>query len=62
MANDLNLLVKRWRKEANDLAQLNRCGVYPDQSARVQQHVTLTTLRRCADALQRQLKQPKAKR
>jgi hypothetical protein len=49
-------LVKAWRKEANDLSRLNRFGRYPDQTARVRQHMVLTTLRRCADALQRQIK------
>lgn len=49
-------LVTRWRKEAKELASLNRSGCYPDQSARVRQHMTLTTLRRCADALQMQIK------
>lgn len=54
MVNSLNNLVKRWREEANELSKLNRWGRYPDQSARVRQHVT--TLRRCANALQRQIK------
>lgn len=53
---DLIDLVKRWRKEANDLSRLNRFGRYSDQSVRVRQHMVLTTLRRCANALQRQLR------
>lgn len=52
----LNDLVSRWREEANDLSRVNRFGNYPDQSTRVKQHMVLTTLRRCADALQKQLK------
>lgn len=56
MAEGLQGLVERWRKEANDLSRLNRFGRYPDQSVRVRQHMILTTLRRCADSLQRQIK------
>lgn len=56
MAENLDNLVKRWRKEANDLSVLNRFGRYPDQTARVRNHMALTTLRRCANALQRQIK------
>lgn len=52
----LKQLVKRWRDEANDLSRLNRFGKYPDQSVRVRQHMVLMTLRRCADALQQQIK------
>lgn len=52
----LEALVKIWRKEANDLSRLNRFGRYPDQAARVRQHMVLTTLRRCANALQRRIK------
>lgn len=56
MANKFNDLVKRWRHEANGLSRLNRQGRYPDQTTRVRQHMVITTLRRCADALQKQIK------
>lgn len=55
MTERLDNLVKRWRKEANDLSRLNRFGRYPDQTARVRNYMVLITLRRCANALQKQI-------
>jgi hypothetical protein len=52
----LQKMVERWRDEANSFSRLIRSGKYADQTSRVRYFMTMQTLRRCARAVEYQMK------
>jgi hypothetical protein len=50
------LMVKRWRDEANSFSELIRNGKHVDQTSRVRYFMVMQTLRRCARAVEYQMK------
>lgn len=55
-ANRLRATAKRWREEANNLSSVIQKGQYADQTSRVRFFMVAHTLRRCARAIEYQLK------